>query len=100
MRIEELRKAKNETPFQPFVIRMADGNEIRVTHPDALAWAALEADPDEDNGEVEEPDVVYCVLPTGQRVVIDLDLVTALELAPWEPPGKAKKKGKGKGKGK
>ena len=98
MRIEELRKAKNETPFQPFVIRMADGNEVRVSHPDALAWAAPEAD--EDNGEVEGPDVVFCVMPNGNRITIDLDLVTALELAPWEPPGKAKKKGKGKDKGK
>jgi hypothetical protein len=98
MRIEELRNAKNETPFQPFLIRMADGNTIRVTHPDALAWAAREADPDEDEGGLDEPDVVYCVSPTGQRIVIDLALVTALELAPWEPPGKAKKKSKGKGK--
>jgi hypothetical protein len=98
VRIEELKRVKDERPFRPFVIRMADGNEVRVTHPDALAWAVLE--PDEDNGEVEEPDIVFCVIPNGNRVVIDLALVTALEQAPFEPPGKAKKKGKGKGKGK
>jgi hypothetical protein len=98
MRLEELKRAKDERPFRPFVIRMADGNEVRVTHPDALAWAVPE--PDEDDGEVEEPDVVFCVVPSGNRVVIDLALVTALELSPFESPGKAKKKGKGKDKGK
>jgi hypothetical protein len=98
MRIEELKKAKDERPFHPFVIRMADGREIRVSHPDALAWAEREPDePEED--EVEEPDIVFCVIPNGNRIVIDLALVTALELAPWEPKGKAKTKGKGKDKG-
>jgi hypothetical protein len=97
MRIEELRKAKNEQPFRPFVIRMADGREVLVSHPDAVAWEAPVVD--EDNGEVEEPDVAFCVVPGGNRIVIDLALVTALELAPFEPEGKAKKKGKGKNKG-
>jgi hypothetical protein len=96
MRLEELKRAKDERPFRPFVIRMADGKEVRVTHPDALAWAILE--PDDDNGEVEEPDIVFCVVPNGNRIVIDLDLVTALEQEPFEPEGKARKKGKGKGK--
>jgi hypothetical protein len=97
MRIDELKRVKDERPFRPFVIRMADGKEVRVTHPDALAWAVLE--PDEDNGEVEEPDIVFCVVPSGNRIVIDLALVTALEQEPLESPGKAKKKGKGKNKG-
>ena len=38
MRIEELKKAKDERPFKPFLIRMADGREIPVRHPDAVAW--------------------------------------------------------------
>jgi hypothetical protein len=97
VRLEELKRAKDERPFRPFVIRMADGKEVRVTHPDALAWAVDEAD--EDNGEVEEPDIVFCVIPSGNRIVIDLALDTSLEQAPVEPKGKAKKKGKGKGKG-
>jgi hypothetical protein len=98
MKIEELRKAKDERPVRPFVIRMADGKEVPVSHPDAIAWEA--AIPDEDNGEVDEPDVAFCVVPGGNRIVIDLALVTALELSPFESEGKAKKKGKGKNKGK
>ena len=96
MRLEELKRAKDERPFRPFVIRMADGKEVPVTHPDAVAWEAPVVD--EDNGEVEEPDVAFCIVPGGNRIVIDLALVTALELAPFESQGKAKKKGKGKGK--
>ena len=38
MKIEELKKAKDRRPFQPFLIRMADGREIEVRHPDAIAW--------------------------------------------------------------
>ena len=38
MKIEELKKAKDRRPFQPFSIRMADGREIEVRHPDAVAW--------------------------------------------------------------
>jgi hypothetical protein len=96
VRIEELKKAKDERPFRPFVIRMADGKEVPVSHPDAIAWEA--AVPDEDDGEPEEPDVAFCVVPGGNRIVIDLALVTALELQPLSQ-GKAKKKGKGKDKG-
>jgi hypothetical protein len=97
MRIEELKKAKDERPFQPFSIRLADGRKVPVTHPDAIAWEAPVVD--EDNGEVEEPDVAFCIVPGGNRIVIDLALATAIELAPFESQGKAKKKGKGKNKG-
>jgi len=37
MRVEELKKAMDQRPFLPFSIRTADGREIRVTHPDAVA---------------------------------------------------------------
>ena len=94
MKIAEIKDAKDQRPFQPFVIRMADGKEVPVSHPDAIAWEG--AVPDEDDGEVDEPDVAFCVVPGGNRIVIDLALVTALELSPFESQGKAKKKGKGK----
>ena len=38
MRIEELKKAKDQRPFRPLMIRMADGREVEVRHPDAVAW--------------------------------------------------------------
>lgn len=39
-------------PFQPFVIRMADGREYRVAHPDF----ALAAENQESQVLIEEPD--------------------------------------------
>jgi hypothetical protein len=37
MTIAELKKAKDERPFTPFTIEMADGRKIQVKHPDAVA---------------------------------------------------------------
>ena len=36
MTIEQLRRAKNNRPFRPFDVRMADGQRIRVGHPEVL----------------------------------------------------------------
>ena len=49
IRIRELLHA---TPFQPFVIRMADGREYRIDHPDFLLAAAS----DVPQVILEEPD--------------------------------------------
>jgi hypothetical protein len=47
VKIDELRRAKNQRPFQPFQIVMADSQEpIRINHPDAIAWG------DQDNPRV------------------------------------------------
>jgi hypothetical protein len=73
MRFEELRRAKDQRPFQPFLIRMADGREIRVRHPDAIAW-----DP-------EHPRTAICVLPGGDWEYIDIALITSLGV-PAPPP--------------
>ena len=48
-RIRELLRA---TPFQPFVIRMADGEEYRIEHPDFV----LAASSDVPQITIEEPD--------------------------------------------
>ena len=37
MTIEELRKIVHATPFQPFVMHIADGRAVRVPHPDFIA---------------------------------------------------------------
>ena len=39
VKIEELKEIKDRRPFQPFLIRMADGTEIQVSYPDTIAWA-------------------------------------------------------------
>lgn len=36
MTIEAVRKALNERPFRPFVLRTGDGREFRVGHPERL----------------------------------------------------------------
>jgi hypothetical protein len=35
-----IRQLLHATPFQPFVIRMADGKEYRIEHPDFVLAAA------------------------------------------------------------
>jgi hypothetical protein len=35
---ETLQKAIRNQPFRPFVIRMADGRSIPVTHPELIAY--------------------------------------------------------------
>jgi hypothetical protein len=67
MRIEELRRAKDQRPFQPFAIRTADGREITIAHPDAVAW---------DPGE--RPRTLVCIQPGGAWDVVDVALVTSL----------------------
>jgi hypothetical protein len=66
MRIEELKKAMELRPFRPFFIRMADGREVRVTYPDAVAWGSNEAR------------TVICAQPDGGWDVIEVALVTSL----------------------
>ena len=94
MQIKELKDAKDQRPFERFMIRTADGREIPVTHPDAIAWAA-DVD-DQDDGEVEEPLTVVCVVPGGGRKVIELALVTSLGFAPARSKGKGKNRRKDK----
>jgi hypothetical protein len=73
MKIEELKRAKDQRPFQAFAIRMADGREVRVTHPDAVSW-----------GE-EQPRIAICSQPDGGWEVIDVALITSLGMpAPKE----------------
>jgi hypothetical protein len=85
MRIEELKKAKAQWPFVPFPIRMADGREIEVRHPDAVAWDA------------GCPRTAVCVPPGGGWEVIDVALITSLG-TPIPPRPKQKLRGRKRGK--
>ena len=38
--IDELKKVKDQRPFEPFHIHLADGRDLRITHPDGVAWDA------------------------------------------------------------
>jgi hypothetical protein len=74
MRIEELRSAKDRRPFQPFMIRMADGREIQVRNPDAIAWGP------------EHPRTAICVLPSGDWEYVDIALIRSLSVPAQNPP--------------
>jgi hypothetical protein len=65
-RIRELLRA---VPFQPFIIRMADGREYRIDHPDFVLAAAS----DIPQITIEEPD--------GRQHYLSALLITSLEHA-------------------
>jgi hypothetical protein len=69
MKIEEIKAAKDERPFQRFTILTADGREFPVNHPDAVAWG-------------ESSRIIVCGLPSGGWHVIDVALITSLGFGP------------------
>ena len=66
-RIRELLRA---APFQPFIIRMADGHEYRVDHPDFV----LASSTDVPQVAIEEPD--------GRTHFVSVLLMASIEQAP------------------
>jgi hypothetical protein len=82
MRIDELKKVKDRRPFEPYLIHMADGRRLAVTHPDAVSWGG------------ERGRIVSYVSPRDEWEVIDIALVTSLSSMPAPKPGK-KSKAKG-----
>jgi hypothetical protein len=66
LKIEEILRAKNQRPFQPFRIRLTDGQEIPISHPDAVAW------------EDRDHPRVLMALSGGERYWIEVALITAI----------------------
>ena len=66
MKVDALKRVKDQRPFQPFEIRTAGGRAITVRHPDTLAW-----DP-------ESPRIVVCLIQGGGWEIIDVALITSL----------------------
>jgi len=69
MTTEQLRTAHRTMPFRPFTIRMADGRQFSIAHPDFLSMSP--------SGRTV---VVYH--PDDSASIVDLLLMTELELAP------------------
>jgi chemotaxis protein CheY-P-specific phosphatase CheC len=69
MTIERVRELYEAKPFQPFIIHLADGREIPVLHREFMA-----------NAPSGRTIVVF--QPTDQMNIIDLLLVTDLEVRP------------------
>jgi hypothetical protein len=64
--IEELKKAKDRSPFQPFLILLKDGREIPVGHPDALGWNST------------EPQTAVCHPPGGGWEMFEIAEIASL----------------------
>ncbi len=71
MTTEQLQNAIHAVPFCPFVLRLANGEEVRVPHPDFIAHR-----PAGRTAAVE--------MPNDTTKIIDLLLVVALDV---EHPG-------------
>ena len=69
MTIEQLRTTLATKPFQPFTVRMADGRHFVIPHPDFLSMS-----PAGRTAVVFHPD--------GSASIVDLLLMTELELSP------------------
>jgi hypothetical protein len=65
MTTEQLQRAIHSTPFIPFTIRVADGQEIRIPHPDMIMHP-----PNTRTAAVG--------LPDGTIEILDLLLITGL----------------------
>jgi hypothetical protein len=76
VKIDELKKAKDQRPFQPFRIRMADAREIEIKHPEAVA-----------RDERDNPRVAFAI-SQGEHHWIEVALITSLvSPVPTQPPG-------------
>ncbi len=64
---ERIRQLLNATPFVPFIIRMADGREYRIDHPDFVLAASNEVP----QITIEEPD--------GRQHWLSALLITSVE---------------------
>ena len=72
MSTEKLREVYDLEPFQPFILHLADGRAITVHHREFMATA-----PAATNVVVFQPD--------GRMNIVDLNLVTDIELRPKAP---------------
>ncbi len=69
MTIEQLRTTLRANPFQPFTVRMADGRQFPIPHPDFLTMS-----PSGRTAVIFHPD--------DSASIVDLLLMTELELSP------------------
>jgi hypothetical protein len=80
MTIEQLRNVYNAQPFKPFVLHLADGRSVAVPHRDFMATAP--------NGRT----MVVMEAPDDRMHIIDLLLVTDIEIKPLaKPTGKKRR---------
>jgi hypothetical protein len=69
MTIEQLKAVYRAQPFHPFVLHLADGRQIPVQHPEFILT-------------VPSGRTIFVVQPDDTANIIDLLLVTDIELKP------------------
>ena len=80
MTIEQFRRVLHAEPFRRFSMRLADGSRVEVPHPDFVYV------------HPETPRSIVVAMPDETYLIIDLLLVSAIEVG----NGRSKKRGKGK----
>ena len=73
MTIDQLREVHRARPFQPFTMQLADGNEVRVPHPEFIWFHPKNAR------------TAIVGLPNGAFKIIDLLLVASIEVGNAKP---------------
>ena len=68
MTIDALEEVYRATPLVPFVLLLADGQEVWVDHPECLSFRP------------EKPRTIAVALPNSAFKIIDLLMVVALEV--------------------
>ena len=74
MTVQELRAAQHARPFHPYRIRMGDGHEYRVPHPDYVAMSPTGR-------------LAYVFDDEGNSHRLDLLLMTSLVIEESAPTG-------------
>ncbi len=79
MTIEQLRKVHQAQPFRAFRMKLADGNELNVSHPELLSYSA--------SGRT-----VIVVTADDSFEVVDLLLVASIEVGDGQTTRRRKRK--------
>jgi hypothetical protein len=83
MTTDQLQARLTAKPFLPFVVRMADGRETRVTHPEAMGYRGGR--------------IATYIHPNERVEIIDLLLVSSLLVDPPNGGGAGGRKRRSKG---
>jgi hypothetical protein len=68
MTVEQLRATIHAAPFRPFSLRLADGREIPIPHPDFIMYAP------------NNPRIVVVTMPDGTVEILDALLILGLTI--------------------
>ena len=79
MKIDDLRHAHQARPFRPFTIRVADGREYRVAHPEFLTFSVTGR-------------TIVVSTPDDVHEIIDTVMITSIHLGDGAKPNRRGKK--------